>query len=91
MNEIWNFKRKKQYCSHFSLANHSYVTELTDHIRIKSVKARDEDDDEEESKFIRFFPDFIWAVRDFTLERKLNGCDVSEDEYLDFALQLKKG
>ncbi|XP_031418236.1 guanylate-binding protein 1-like isoform X1 [Clupea harengus] len=69
-----------------------YVTELTDHIQIKSAGARDEDDEEEEDcKFVRFFPDFIWAVRDFTLERKLNGRDVSEDEYLDFALQLKKG
>ena len=69
------------------------MTELTDHIQIKSAGARDEDDEEEEEdcKFVRFFPDFIWAVRDFTLERKLNGRDVSEDEYLDFALQLKKG
>ncbi|XP_031418233.1 guanylate-binding protein 1-like isoform X2 [Clupea harengus] len=71
-----------------------YVTELTDHIRIKSAEAPDddeEDDDEEDSKFNRYFPGFVWAVRDFTLERKIDGRDVSEDEYLDFALQLKKG
>ncbi|XP_042560236.1 guanylate-binding protein 1-like, partial [Clupea harengus] len=68
-----------------------YVAELTDHIQIKSPGARDEDGDEEDSMFVRLFPDFIWAVRDFTLERKIDGRDVSEDEYLDFALQLKKG
>ncbi|XP_031418352.1 guanylate-binding protein 1-like [Clupea harengus] len=68
-----------------------YVTELTNHIRMKSAGARDEDDEEKDSTFVRFFPDFIWAVRDFTLERKIDGHDVSEDEYLDFALQLKKG
>ena len=67
------------------------MTELTDHIQIKSADDRDEDDEEEDCKFVRFFPDFVWAVRDFTLERKLNGRDVSEDEYLNFALQLKKG
>ncbi|XP_042559578.1 guanylate-binding protein 1-like [Clupea harengus] len=69
-----------------------YVTELTDNIRIKSAAARDDDDvEEEDSKFVRFFPGFIWVVRDFTLERKIGGRDVSEDDYLEFALQLKKG
>ncbi|KAL0961714.1 hypothetical protein UPYG_G00330740 [Umbra pygmaea] len=34
---------------------------------------------------------FIWAVRDFTLERKINGQDATEDEYLEFALKLKLG
>ncbi|XP_012675999.2 guanylate-binding protein 1-like isoform X5 [Clupea harengus] len=67
-----------------------YVTELTELIRIKSASAHDEDD-EEESKFVRFFPDFVWAVRDFTLERKIDGRNVSEDGYLNFALQLRKG
>ena len=67
------------------------MTELTENIRIKSRGARDGDGEGEDSNFVRFFPDFIWAVRDFTLERKIDGRDVSEDEYLDFALQLKKG
>ncbi|XP_042559579.1 guanylate-binding protein 1-like [Clupea harengus] len=66
-----------------------YVTELTNQIRIKSSGARDEDGDVKDCEFVRFFPDFVWAVRDFTLERKIDGR--SEDEYLDFALQLKKG
>ncbi|XP_076139556.1 guanylate-binding protein 3-like [Alosa pseudoharengus] len=70
-----------------------YVTELTEQIHVKSGGASKQDDDEipEECEFVRFFPSFVWAVRDFTLERKIDGRDVSEDEYLDFALQLKKG
>uniref|UniRef100_A0A671M0I9 Guanylate-binding protein 1-like n=1 Tax=Sinocyclocheilus anshuiensis TaxID=1608454 RepID=A0A671M0I9_9TELE len=44
-----------------------YVTELTEYIKIKSS---DEDEDDE---FVKFFPSFIWAVRDFTLEQKIKG------------------
>ncbi|XP_041961005.1 guanylate-binding protein 1-like isoform X1 [Alosa sapidissima] len=70
-----------------------YVTELTDQIQVKSAGASEQDDDEmaEECEFVRFFPSFVWAVRDFTLERKINGRNVSDDEYLNFALQLKNG
>ncbi|KAL2081035.1 hypothetical protein ACEWY4_022888 [Coilia grayii] len=63
-----------------------YVTELAEHIKVKSS-----DEDGDDSEFVKIFPTFIWAVRDFTLERKINGKDASEDEYLDFALQLKPG
>uniref|UniRef100_A0AAY3ZU00 GB1/RHD3-type G domain-containing protein n=1 Tax=Denticeps clupeoides TaxID=299321 RepID=A0AAY3ZU00_9TELE len=70
-----------------------YVSELTEQIKVKSTSASamEDEDEEEDAQFVQFFPKFIWAVRDFTLERKLDGKDVSEDEYLDFALQLKKG
>nr|XP_055045670.1 guanylate-binding protein 1-like isoform X2 [Misgurnus anguillicaudatus] len=64
-----------------------YVTELTECIKVKSS---DEDADES-SEFVKFFPSFIWAVRDFTLERKIDGKDATEDEYLEFALKLKPG
>ncbi|XP_059403354.1 guanylate-binding protein 4-like [Carassius carassius] len=62
-----------------------YVTELTEYIKIKS------DEDGEDSEFVKFFPSFIWAVRDFTLEQKINGNYVTEDQYLEFALKLKPG
>ncbi|KAF4115017.1 guanylate-binding protein 4-like isoform X2 [Onychostoma macrolepis] len=62
-----------------------YVTELTEYIKIKS------DEDEEDSEFVKFFPSFIWAVRDFTLEQKINDKYVTEDQYLEFALKLKPG
>uniref|UniRef100_A0A9J8AVA4 GB1/RHD3-type G domain-containing protein n=1 Tax=Cyprinus carpio carpio TaxID=630221 RepID=A0A9J8AVA4_CYPCA len=64
-----------------------YVTELSECIKVKSS---DEDADDS-SEFVKFFPSFIWAVRDFTLELKIDGKDVTEDEYLDFALKLKHG
>ncbi|ELK30424.1 Guanylate-binding protein 4 [Myotis davidii] len=38
-----------------------------------------------------FFPDFVWVVRDFMLELKLDGCTITEDEYLQNALKLVPG
>ncbi|KAA0710782.1 Guanylate-binding protein 6 GTP-binding protein 6 [Triplophysa tibetana] len=63
-----------------------YVTELTEYIKIKSP-----DEVVDDSEFVKFFPSFIWAVRDFTLQRKINGKDATDDEYLEFALKLKLG
>lgn len=68
------------------LALHRYVTELTEYIKIKSP-----DEVVDDSEFVKFFPSFIWAVRDFTLQRNINGKDATDDEYLDFALKLKLG
>ncbi|XP_065145705.1 guanylate-binding protein 4-like [Paramisgurnus dabryanus] len=64
-----------------------YVTELTDCIKVKSSNK----DADESIEFVKFFPSFIWAVRDFTLELKIDGKDVTENEYLEFALNLKLG
>lgn len=63
-----------------------YVTELTEYIKIKSP-----DEVVDDSEFVKFFPSFIWAVRDFTLQRNINGKDATDDEYLEFALKLKQG
>lgn len=46
---------------------------------------------EDSSEFVGFFPDFIWAVRDFVLELKLDGRPITEDEYLENALKLIPG
>uniref|UniRef100_A0A8C1UGY4 GB1/RHD3-type G domain-containing protein n=1 Tax=Cyprinus carpio TaxID=7962 RepID=A0A8C1UGY4_CYPCA len=62
-----------------------YVTELTEYIKVKSS------DDEDDTEFVKFFPSFIWVVRDFTLEHKIKGKSVTEDQYLEFALKLKQG
>ncbi|KAA0721361.1 Guanylate-binding protein 1 [Triplophysa tibetana] len=64
-----------------------YVTELTECIKVKSS----EEETDDSSEFVKFFPRFIWAVRDFTLELKIEGKDVTENEYLEFALKLKHG
>ncbi|ELK33127.1 Guanylate-binding protein 6 [Myotis davidii] len=73
----------------FSLASPSYVTELTELIRAKSSPKHGGVEDATE--FVSFFPDFIWAVRDFILELELNGQPITEDEYLENALKLVPG
>uniref|UniRef100_A0A8C0H056 GB1/RHD3-type G domain-containing protein n=1 Tax=Chelonoidis abingdonii TaxID=106734 RepID=A0A8C0H056_CHEAB len=65
-----------------------FVSEISTHIR---TKAQAEDGFEDDTQYSRFFPKFIWAVRDFTLELKLNGREVTEDDYLEKALVRRKG
>lgn len=65
------------------------MTELTELIRAKSSPTPDGVEDSTE--FVSFFPDFIWTVRDFTLELMLNGHPITEDEYLENALKLVPG
>ncbi|XP_048020762.1 guanylate-binding protein 1-like isoform X2 [Megalobrama amblycephala] len=65
-----------------------YVTELTENIRVKAEVSRDEDDS---ADFMRVFPSFVWAVRDFTLELKKGDDQITSDEYLESALKLKTG
>uniref|UniRef100_A0A8C1JUV3 Guanylate-binding protein 1-like n=1 Tax=Cyprinus carpio TaxID=7962 RepID=A0A8C1JUV3_CYPCA len=67
-----------------------YVVELTEQIKIRSTGAPDEEEGED-SEFVRFFPSFIWVVRDFTLELEIDGKKVTDDDYLEFALNLRKG
>ncbi|KAM3924041.1 guanylate-binding protein 3-like [Leptodactylus fuscus] len=66
-----------------------YVTELTEKIKVKSSEQEELQDDS--SEFKRYFPSFIWCVRDFTLQLQLNGKEITEDEYLRNALKLKPG
>ncbi|KAJ8359107.1 hypothetical protein SKAU_G00156320 [Synaphobranchus kaupii] len=64
-----------------------YVTELTEHIKVKSQT----NDEDESTEFMRFFPSFVWTVRDFTLELEHDGKQITADQYLDKALKLKPG
>nr|XP_055059189.1 guanylate-binding protein 1-like [Misgurnus anguillicaudatus] len=69
-----------------------YVVELAERIKIKSQSSASEDEDgEEASQFVCFFPQFVWSVRDFTLKLAIEGKNVTEDEYLESTLELKKG
>ncbi|KAB1273467.1 Guanylate-binding protein 6 [Camelus dromedarius] len=99
-NDSWIFALAVLLCSSFvynnmntinhqSLEQLHYVTELTELIRAKSSQTPAGVEDSTE--FVSFFPDFIWTVRDFTLELKLNGQPVTEDEYLENALKLIPG
>ncbi|KAK1339832.1 hypothetical protein QTO34_018389 [Cnephaeus nilssonii] len=67
----------------------SYVTELTDKIRAKS--SPDANEVEDSADFVSFFPDFVWTLRDFSLELEVNGQPISADEYLQNSLKLKQG
>ncbi|XP_036393933.1 guanylate-binding protein 1-like [Megalops cyprinoides] len=64
-----------------------YVTELTEHIKVKAQTG----DEDESTEFMRFFPSFVWTVRDFTLQLELDGKPITADQYLDNALKLKPG
>ncbi|XP_068280610.1 guanylate-binding protein 1-like [Nyctibius grandis] len=68
-----------------------YVVKLSEHINLKAAPEKSEDELKDSEKFVLFFPTFVWAVRDFTLRLKLNGKEISEDEYLENALKLKAG
>ncbi|XP_073643653.1 guanylate-binding protein 6 isoform X2 [Tursiops truncatus] len=99
-NDSWIFALTVLLCSSFvynsmNTINHQaleqlhYVTELTELIRAKSSSRSGVLEDSTE--FVSFFPDFIWTVRDFTLELMLNGHPITEDEYLENALKLIPG
>ncbi|KAG9463473.1 hypothetical protein GDO78_021651 [Eleutherodactylus coqui] len=67
-----------------------YVTELADRINVKSTEQQNDLEDDA-SEFKRTFPSFVWCVRDFILQLKVDGKDITEDEYLQNALKLKRG
>ncbi|XP_062391457.1 guanylate-binding protein 3-like isoform X4 [Sardina pilchardus] len=62
-----------------------YVTELTEHIKVKSSGY------DQTTELMRVFPSFVWTVRDFTLELIMNGKAITADQYLESALKLKPG
>ncbi|XP_062960164.1 uncharacterized protein LOC134383203 isoform X2 [Cynocephalus volans] len=75
--------------NHQALEQLHYVTELTELIRAKSSSTPGEVEDS--FKFVSFFPDFVWTVRDFLLELVIDGHSITEDEYLEDALKLIPG
>uniref|UniRef100_H9Z7M6 Interferon-induced guanylate-binding protein 1 n=1 Tax=Macaca mulatta TaxID=9544 RepID=H9Z7M6_MACMU len=66
-----------------------YVTELTHRIRSKS--SPDENENEDSADFVSFFPDFVWTLRDFSLDLEADGQPITADEYLTYSLKLKQG
>ncbi|XP_040607618.1 guanylate-binding protein 1 [Mesocricetus auratus] len=66
-----------------------YVTELTDLIKSKSSPEQSAVDDS--ANFVSFFPTFVWALRDFSLELKFNENSITPDEYLECSLALRQG
>ncbi|XP_038871069.1 guanylate-binding protein 1-like [Salvelinus namaycush] len=66
-----------------------YVNELTEMIKVKS--STDNEEEGEGTQFKQFFPNFVWTVRDFTLQLKIDGREITPDQYLENSLQHKKG
>ncbi|XP_019269621.1 guanylate-binding protein 1-like [Panthera pardus] len=66
-----------------------YVTELSDRIRAKS--SPNSNGIEDSADFVSFFPDFVWTLRDFSLELEADGLPITADEYLENSLKLKQG
>ncbi|XP_065765520.1 guanylate-binding protein 2-like [Muntiacus reevesi] len=66
-----------------------YVTELTDRIRAKS--SPDKYEVQDSANFVSFFPEFVWTLRDFSLEVEADGQPITADEYLENSLKLKQG
>ncbi|KAI1887810.1 hypothetical protein AGOR_G00194190 [Albula goreensis] len=63
-----------------------YVTELTNHIKLRSTA-----EGEKDVELAGCFPSFVWALRDFMLELDLDGQTVTADEYLENSLRIKAG
>ncbi|XP_017357438.1 guanylate-binding protein 3 [Cebus imitator] len=68
-----------------------YVTELTDRIQSKSSPGENDYEVEDSADFVSFFPDFVWTLRDFSLDLEVHGQSLTADEYLEYSLKLKQG
>ncbi|XP_059809240.1 guanylate-binding protein 1-like [Hypanus sabinus] len=67
-----------------SLQDLHFVTELSKRIQMKS-----QPDDSDSWDFVRFFPEFVWLIRDMTLKMTIDGIPVTPNEYLEYSLKLK--
>lgn len=73
-----------------ALQNLNLVVNLTKHIQIKSSGINNEEIDPQD--FAKYFPSFMWVVRDFTLQLvDQEGDPINAKEYLEKALSQQKG
>eukprot|EP00742_Colponemidia_sp_Colp-10_P005375 GILJ01005743.1.p1 GENE.GILJ01005743.1~~GILJ01005743.1.p1 ORF type:complete len:749 (-),score=118.36 GILJ01005743.1:66-2312(-) len=71
-----------------AINNLSFVVNLTKHIHIQATTTQEDDGTE----FSRFFPSFLWVVRDFALELvDTTGRPISSKDYLENALKPQGG
>ncbi len=69
-----------------SLGDLHLVTELADHLVVKSAQ-----DDMDAENFGTISPLFIWALRDFFLDCEIDGNTATANEYLEWGLAHKQG
>ena len=73
-----------------SIQNLGFVANLTKHIRIKSGGGNADESSSEDLH--RFFPAFLWVLRDFLLALvDDDGAEISADEYMETALAEQPG
>ncbi|POI21017.1 hypothetical protein CIB84_015235, partial [Bambusicola thoracicus] len=70
---------------------HSYVLTLAEHVKLRKRPEENGAQPPSADGLAVFFPTFVWAVRDFTLQLEADGKEISEDEYLENALKLRGG
>ena len=57
----------------------------------KHIKTKSENNKGDDADFDCYFPLFIFVLRDFTLDLKMDGEEVTSDQYLEDSLRLQKG
>uniref|UniRef100_A0A672NPL5 GB1/RHD3-type G domain-containing protein n=1 Tax=Sinocyclocheilus grahami TaxID=75366 RepID=A0A672NPL5_SINGR len=73
-----------------------YVVDLAEQIKIRSTAAADDEEEGEDSdswrvKCICSAGNATWVVRGFTLDLEIDWKKVTDDDYLEFALNMRKG
>ncbi|POI20526.1 hypothetical protein CIB84_015727, partial [Bambusicola thoracicus] len=74
-----------------ALENLHYVLTLAEHVKLRKRPEENGAQPPSADGLAVFFPTFVWAVRDFTLQLEADGKEISEDEYLENALKLRGG
>ncbi|XP_067390182.1 guanylate-binding protein 1-like [Emydura macquarii macquarii] len=101
-NDVWIFAlavllsstlvyNSKGTIDHYALEQLHYVTELTERIKVKAEGGGGRQEGQDSAEFISFFPAFVWAVRDFSLDLELDGRQITADKYLENALTRREG
>jgi hypothetical protein len=77
-----------------AISSLSLVINLTRHIKVKqkTTMEMDSDDEEDPEELAKFFPSFLWVLRDFSLELINSlGEDITPQQYLENSLAAHKG
>ncbi|KAI9224730.1 guanylate-binding protein [Blastocladiella britannica] len=67
------------------------VAELSNHIRLTHASEAGAEETVDAYALNKFFPKFVWLVRDFVLKLELDGVSITSDEYLESVLKPIEG
>lgn len=83
------FKKSVGSIDENAIQNLSLVVSLTKHIQIKSAQY---DENMEAEEYAKYFPSFLWIIRDFTLQLiDADGEAITSKDYLEDALRIQQG